>query len=145
MTRTEYDVFHRSPRKRIVADIQFAPRPQHPSVLCAGPLAIENPLNLDAALEIHYNPDVGSKVFTIISRSAGGPICRLCVDGTAHHPHGRSHKHRLGSPECPRQNLRTYVEDRPDLSGKSIEELFGIFCQLASITHEGGFAPPEDP
>ena len=100
-------------------------------------------LSLDAVLEIHYNPDVGSKVFIIVSRTAGGPICRLCVDGTAHHPHGRSHKHRLGSADCPKQNLRTHVEDRADLSGKSIEELFGIFCKLASITHDGKFSPPE--
>jgi len=144
MTRTEYDVFHRASAKRIEADISFFPRPQHPSTLMAGPLPIQNAVDVDAFLEIHYHPKVGSKVFTIVSRSAGGPICRLCVDGVEHKPHGRSHKHRLGSPVCPRENLKSHIETREDLSGKDISELFRIFCTLANITHAGQFTPPNE-
>jgi hypothetical protein len=144
VTRAEYDVFHQYPEKRIDGDIAFAPRPSHPSILMAGPLPIVNPHVADARLEIHYNPEVGSKIFTIVSASAQGAICRLCVDGQSHDPYGRSHKHRLQTPTCPRQNLKHNIVTHPELSGQSIVDLFSYFCQVTNIQFGGQFTPPAD-
>jgi hypothetical protein len=73
-----------------------------------------------------------------------GPICRLDVDGAAHRPAGRSHKHSLVTERCPDWNLRDGVEDRPDLAGRPLAEVFAIFCAMAGIVHEGVFdLPPE--
>jgi len=34
------------------------------------------------------------------------------------------------------------VDDRADLTRKTVTELFEIFCRMADITHEGTFFPP---
>ncbi len=141
MTRAEYEHFLNTEDKRIEANVTFTQRPQHPSILASGSLKIDNPLRIDATLEIHYNPDADSKVFSIVVADVG-PVCRLCVDNTPHRQLGRSHKHRLGTPECPKQNLRDHVEDRPDLAGRGVEELFQTFCELARIQHIGTFTAP---
>lgn len=142
MTRTEYEAFHGEAGKVIPDDIAFAPRKQHGSILMAGPIKIHSKLVPDARLEIHFNRHTLAKIFCICSEVAGGPICRLCVDGLSHHPCGRSHKHRLNAPRCPKDNLKVIVEDRPDLSGKSMRDLFAEFCSITSITHTGSFIPP---
>ena len=36
-------------------------------------------------------------------------------------------------------NLRDGVIDRPDLSGRSVEELFKTFCDMAQIDFTGSF------
>lgn len=125
-----------------IADIRFTTSKENASFLTSGSLAIENPILTSARLIIKYNPEVGSKIFLIVVDE--GAICRLCVDGTIHKPCGRSHKHRFGTPECPRQNLDRFVEDRPDLSGRKVAELFAEFCTLSVITHRGIFTPPAE-
>ncbi len=73
-----------------------------------------------------------------------GRICRLDVDGTAHRPAGRSHKHSVQSERCSDRNLPDGVIDRADLSGRSLAELFAVFCEMAQITHLGTFEPPAE-
>lgn len=92
-------------------------------------------------LNINFNPEVGSKTFNVTAAGVG-PICRLDVDGPAHRPVGRSHKHSLQTDRCPERNLPDNVDDRADLAGKTLSELFAIFCEMADITHEGTFFPP---
>jgi hypothetical protein len=55
---------------------------------------------------------------------------------------GRSHKHSLQTDRCPERNLPDNVDDRADLAGKTVTELFAIFCEMADITHLGTFFPP---
>ena len=86
---------------------------------------------------------MGSKTFNVVFIGLG-PICRLDVDGTAHRPAGRSHKHALATPRCPDQNLRQ-VTDRPDLSGSSLRAVFEAFCAMAQIEHLGAFEEPAGP
>ncbi len=102
---------------------------------------IENDSAVALRLNINYNPEVGSKTFNVTAGGVG-PICRLDVDGPAHRPAGRSHKHSLQTDRCPERNLPDNVDDRADLAGKTIAELFAIFCQMADITHQGTFFPP---
>jgi hypothetical protein len=71
-----------------------------------------------------------------------GPICRLDVDGVAHRPAGRSHKHSLRTERCPGENLPLAPKDRPDLSGLPLRELFVEFCRMARIEHRGAFEAP---
>jgi hypothetical protein len=40
---------------------------------------------------------------------------------------------------CPERNLPDNVHDRPDLAGKTMTELFKIFCEMADIAHMGTF------
>ncbi|MFC7331954.1 hypothetical protein [Rhodocista pekingensis] len=73
-----------------------------------------------------------------------GPICRLEVDGRPHKPAGRSHKHALHTPDCPRENLKRGVIDRGDLNGQSLKAVFDAFCRMAHIIHVGELiVPPE--
>ena len=67
------------------------------------------------------------------------------VDGTPHRPAGRSHKHALQSERCPDRNLPDGVVDRADLSGKSVRELFDVFCAIGNIEYIGAFESPDSP
>ena len=142
MTRTEFDQFRDLSGKKIQGDISFCVKKNHPSILAAERIKIVNTLGVDALLDIHYNPDADSKVFTIVSAKANGPICRLCVDNGPHPPCMHSHKHALLTPSCPRNNLKLDVTDRPELDGRSIAHVFGVFCKLLGIQHCGTFQPP---
>lgn len=92
-------------------------------------------------LNINYNPEVGSKVFNVRAEDVG-PICRLCVDGTAHGDMGRSHKHSLQAARCPDRNLPDGVIAKPELSGCSLRECFEKFCEMAGVEHRGQFQEP---
>jgi hypothetical protein len=142
LNRNEFNDLRDLDAKRIDANIIFSPRKQHPSILSAEGIVIVNEVGVDAVLEIHYNPESDSKVFSVMVPSAGGQICRLCVDGNPHPPCGRSHKHSLGTPECPKQNLKSEVVDLPALAGKPIDELFEEFCRMAKIQFNGEFNAP---
>lgn len=142
MTRTEFEQFRDLPGKTIEGDISFVPKRNHPSIIAAERIKIVNALGVDAILEIHYNPDADSKVFTIVSANANGPICRLCVDNGPHPPYMHSHKHALRTPGCPRNNLKSDVTDKPEFDGRPIGQVFLDFCALLSIRHNGTFNPP---
>jgi hypothetical protein len=139
--RTGFEALRDLPHKRIEQDIAFTQRRPTAPLLIAEDLRIANTANVDLRLSIMHNPDVGSTTFNVHVPGTG-PICRLDVDGPPHRPCGRSHKHSLQTERCPDRNLPDAVADRPDLSGKSVTELFAEFCQMASITHAGRFEAP---
>ena len=143
MNRTEFEALRDLANKSINGDIRFSRRQAMLPAITAEGIAIENDGGVELRLNITFNPTVGSKTFNVHVPGVG-PICRLDVDGTAHRPAGRSHKHSLTSDRCPDRNLPDNVRDRPDLSGKSLRELFGVFCQLGQIVHVGTFEAPDE-
>jgi hypothetical protein len=142
VTRTEFEQFRDLPGKTIDRNIDFTVKKNHPSLLAAERIPIKNALGLGANLEIHYNRKTEGKILTIIVVEANGPICRLCVDNGPHPPCMRSHKHALMTPRCPRDNLKLGVEDKSELDGKTMLEVFAVFCGLVKIQHNGIFHPP---
>jgi hypothetical protein len=141
MDRATFEAVRDIPGKIIRDDIRLVARRQTQPALVAENIAIENESGVVLRLNINYNPEIGSKTFNVTAAGIG-PICRLDVDGPAHRPVGRSHKHSLQTERCAERNLPDNVEDRADLAGKPLIELFVIFCQMAGITHEGAFLPP---
>lgn len=107
-------------------------------------IEIENSLGISLKLNLRFDPEIGSKTVNVVAVGAGGPICRIDVDGPPHRPAGRSHKHSLQTDKCPDRNLPDGVTDRSDLSGKTIKEIFTAFCEMAKIAHEGNFASPPE-
>ncbi len=142
MNRTEFEGLRDIPDKVIREDIRFSRRQATMPALIADGIAIRNSGDVDLRLNITFNPEVGSKTFNVHVPGVG-PVCRLDVDGPAHRPAGRSHKHALQSERCPDRNLPDGVSDRPDLSGKSLRDLFDVFCELGKITYEGTFESPD--
>jgi len=139
--RKDFEALRDIPGKVIKTDIRLVPRRQTQPAMVADNIEIENGSGTVLKLNISYNPEVGSKTFNVTAVGIG-PICRLDVDGPAHRPAGRSHKHSLQTDRCPDRNLPDGVIDRPDLAGTSVTDLFVIFCKLAEISHEGTFHPP---
>lgn len=137
MDRAAFEAVRNFPGKVIRGEIRLVARQQNRPVLVAENIAIENDSGVALKLNISYNPEVGSKTFNVTAAGIG-PICRLDVDGPAHRPAGRSHKHSLQTERCPDRN----VDDRPDLAGKTVTELFKIFCEMADIAHTGIFFTP---
>lgn len=138
VNRTQFEAVRDVPGKVIRADIRFSRR----QALTVEGIVITNDAAVDLRLNITFNPEVGSKTFNVHVPGVG-PICRLDVDGPAHRPAGRSHKHSLRTERCPDRNLPDGVVDKPELSGQSVRELFDFFCELAQIRHEGTFEAPD--
>jgi hypothetical protein len=138
--RKDFETLRDMPDKVIRGDIRLVQRRQtHPAMVAE--IEIHNSSSTALKLNITYNPEIGSKTFNVTAVGIG-PICRLDVDGPAHRPAGRSHKHSVQTDRCPERSLPDGVIDRPDLAGRSVIELFSIFCQMAHIAHEGTFYPP---
>lgn len=141
MERDEFEALRDLPGKRITVDVRFsAPRNASPLYVAEG-IAIENDANVELRLNVNFNPLAGSKTFNVVLLGVG-PICRLDVDGPAHAPAGRSHKHALQTTRCSDRNLPDGVVDRPELAGLPLEEAFAIFCKQAHITFTGRIAWP---
>lgn len=141
VNRADFEAIRDIPGKVIKGDIRLSAKKQTSPALVADGIVIENAAGAQLKLNISYNPQSGAKTFNV-TVAGGGPICRLDVDGPAHRPAGRGHKHSLQTERCPDANLPDGVADRPDLLGKPISELFEIFCEMAKIDHEGTFYPP---
>ncbi|MGA3121351.1 MAG: hypothetical protein ABSF69_11345 [Polyangiaceae bacterium] len=141
MDRTTFEALRDLKEKRIERDIAFVLRRPTAPLLTTDDIQILNGNGVDLRLSITHISEVGSTTFNVHVPGTG-PICRLDVDGPAHRPCGRSHKHSLQTERCPDRNLPDDVIDRPDLSRKSIPDLFREFCRMASITHVGGFDAP---
>jgi hypothetical protein len=139
--RQDFEALRDIPDKVIRGDIRLVQRRQTLPAMVADNVEIENSSGTVLKLNISYNPEVGSKTFNVTAAGIG-PICRLDVDGPAHRPAGRSHKHSVQTDRCPDRNLPDGVIERADLAGKSVADLFAIFCQIANITHEGTFHSP---
>lgn len=143
MERGDFEALRDVPDKFIDVDIRFARRDQMRPALVAESMVIENGLGIQLRLQITFNPETGAKNFNVFVPGVG-PICRLDVDGPPHPGAGRSHKHSLRTNRCPDRNLPDGVVDRPDLAGRSVRELFGVFCQMACISHRGIFVAPDE-
>jgi len=143
MNRTEFEALRDLLDKKIRQDIRLSPGRGHLHSFVAEDIPIENSENIDARITVTFNPDRDAKIINVHVPGLG-PICRLCVDGAAHRPFGRSHKHSLQTERCPERNLPDGVVDMPTLSGQSLDEVFREFCRMANIVHEGALiVPPE--
>ena len=98
--RKDFEALRDIPGKVIKTDIRLVPRRQTQPAMVADNIEIENSSGTVLKLNISYNPEVGSKTFNVTAVGIG-PICRIDVDGTAHWPAGRSHKHSLQTERCP--------------------------------------------
>ncbi|WAS93277.1 hypothetical protein [Nannocystis punicea] len=138
MNRDEFEAIRDIPDKVIETNIKLSQRANTAPARVADGIVIQNSSGVALRLNISFNPESGAKTLNVCAAGVG-PICRLDVDGPAHRPAGRSHKHSLQTPRCPGKNLPTGVQDRPELSGQTISELFLLFCKLAKIEHRGTF------
>lgn len=143
MDRTTFEALRDLSEKVISADIRFVRRAALAPVLVAEGIRIDNSSGVELVLTVSYNERVGSKTINVhVPRL--GPICRLDVDGPAHRPAGRSHKHSLQNERCPDRNLPDGVIDRPDLEGSTLRQVFTEFCRIAGIEHLGLLVPPDE-
>lgn len=143
MNRSEFEAIRGLPEKRIRADIRFVKaRATAPAVVADG-IVVENTAGTELRMNLSFNPESGSKTINVYVPGLG-PICRLDVDGPAHRPAGRSHKHALQTERCPDRNLPDAVADRPELSGKAFRDVFKAFCDMARIEHDGTIDAPDE-
>ena len=143
MDGSEFRRLRDLPGKCIIGDIRLAQRSDISAAWEAKDILITNDDGVDARLTIQLVSETGAKTLNV--KVAGvGPICRLEVDSRPHAPAGRSHKHALHTPDCPRDNLKRDVTDRSDLNGRPLKAVFDAFCQMAQITHEGALIVPPD-
>ena len=142
MNRTEFEALRDLPNKRIQQEIRFARRGALKPAIEADNIVIENAHGVDLRMNLHFNPETGSKTVNVYVPGTG-PICRLDVDGAKHGDAGRSHKHALVTERCPDRNLPDNVTARGDLSGKSMRIVFDEFCRIGTISFDGDFGDPE--
>lgn len=143
MDRNEFERLRDLSGKRIVGDIRLTQRSDISAAWEAKDIAIVNAEGVDARLTVQIVSETGAKTLNV-KVTGVGPICRLEVDSRPHKPAGRSHKHALHTPECPRENLKRGVIDRGDLNGQSLNAVFDAFCRMAHIVHDGALiVPPE--
>lgn len=143
MDRTTFEALRDLPGKVISGDIRFARRAVLAPLLVAEGIRIDNTDGVELVLTVSYNERVGSKTINVHVPGLG-PICRLDVDGPAHRPAGRSHKHSLQKERCPDRNLPDGVIDRPDLAGSTLRQVFTEFCRIADIKHLGQLDTPDE-
>ncbi|HEY0832638.1 MAG TPA: hypothetical protein VGE72_01910 [Azospirillum sp.] len=143
MDRSAFERLRDLPGKRIVGDIRLVQRNDVSAAWEAKDIPISNAEGVDARLTVQVVSETGAKTLNV-KITGVGPICRLEVDSRPHRPAGRSHKHALRTPDCPRENLKRSVIDRSDLSGLPLNRVFDAFCQMAHIVHEGALIIPPD-
>jgi hypothetical protein len=134
MDRAEFEALLNRPGKRISEPIALAPDALQPRKLIARGV-IRTSDGFEATLHVRFDSRTFSKTINVVVDGVG-PICRLDVDGARHRTEGRNHKHDLRSERCPQRNLPEAVA-RPELSGRSVEDIFSIFCREAGIRNEG--------
>lgn len=142
MNRTEFEALRDLPGKRISQDVRLVRRAALRPAMEAE-VRIENGQGVDLRMNIHMNPETGSKTVNVYVPGTG-PICRADVDGTRHGDAGRSHKHAMATERCPDRNLPDDVAMRADLSGRSMQQVFDDFCARARIEFTGAFFSPEE-
>jgi hypothetical protein len=142
MNRLDFETLRDLPGKTIGVPIRLSQKQATQPLLTADRIPIENSQGATLWMNINYNPETGAKGINV-TLVGEGPICRLDVDGSVHGDAGRSHKHSVQDEASVRRGLREGVVPRPDLSGKTIREVFEGFCAAARITHTGEFQDPE--
>jgi len=143
MDRGEFEALRNERNKMIEGPIRLVRRAATSPALFVDGITIHAVSSNDVRLSLAYNPEIGSKTCNVYVPGVG-PICRLDVDGPAHRPAGRSHKHSLQTSRCPDRNLPDGVLDRPDLAGRSFREVFQAFCEMAHIVHNGELIIPDE-
>jgi len=142
MNHHEFQALRDLPDKQVRDDIRFsASRDNHHS-LTFNKMVVHNTDGWTVMLNGTYKPGIGTISFNFVVQEAGGPVCRIDVNGTIHKNAGRTHKHDLTHDDDPRNNLPHAVA-RPDLVGKTAQQVWDELCQQAQITHLGTFHPPE--
>jgi hypothetical protein len=109
MTRAEFELLRNLPGKRIVAKIEFLQSNQLRPNLTFENVKVENELAMDVVLNGTFKPDLPSVTYNFHVNSAGGPVCRVCVNGAVHPGAGRTHKHELRQERDPSRNLPAAV------------------------------------
>jgi hypothetical protein len=135
MDKGEFERLRNLPGKRIDGDIVLK-KNSNRRPLRAAKVPIINSEGADAFLYIEWNEETDAKTLNVFVTGTG-PICRLEVDARPHHDAGRSHKHDLVTPDCPSENLKRNAMGRSDLQGKDLLSIFGVFCKMADINHNG--------
>jgi len=141
MDRAEFEALRDLPGKRIDVDIILTRGAGAGTAQRSQRVPIVNGAGVLLQLDVTYNPQTNAKIMNVSSRTAGGPICRLCVDSTVHKADGRDHKHSLRTPECPSNNL-PFATARPELRGATIQQVLAVFCEEANITLNGQLRLP---
>lgn len=136
MNRLEFEALRDLPGKVIRDSVRLTQKQAFRPLMTAERIPIENSAGYPLVVNINFNPETGSKGINV-TLIGEGPICRLDVDGTSHGTAGRSHKHSVQDEHSIRRSLRDAVIPRSDLSGKSLREVFGDFCDKAQISFTG--------
>lgn len=143
MDRAQFETLRDLPDKVIYEEIVFAANKNAAPTVLFGPVPVYNSLNIEVMLHAHFNPNIPSLTFNFSVKDAGGPICRVDVNGNIHGNAGRTHKHELMTPDCPRLNLPTAnARGDFDLTTMTPHEVWNIVCAEANITHRAGFQNP---
>lgn len=142
MTRAEFELLRNLPDKRIAADIAFQQSKATSPNLTFENVPVENSLGLEVLVNGTFKPNLPCVTYNFHIKTAGGPVCRVCVNGTKHGNAGRTHKHDLRHESDPRNNLPTAVA-RPDFQNKTAREVWATLITQANIQHTGTFTDPE--
>jgi hypothetical protein len=143
MNRSEFEALRELPGKRIRGDIRFVRTKTTAPAVVADGIVVENAADTELRMNLSCNLESGAKTINVYVPGVG-PICRLDVDGPAHRQVGRSHKHSLQTDRCPDRNLPEEVKARPELSGKTLRDVFEAFCVIAKIEHDGTIESPDE-
>lgn len=135
MNKREFETLRKLEGKRIEGDVQLRPDPSGGRVMRAKDVIVHNEIGWPVAVDIHYDPRF-PKLVVNFSVDGVGPICRVCVNGTAHKTVGRHHKHTLRAESDPSQNL-PHAVTRPDYSTLPLEQVWNLICREANIAHNG--------
>lgn len=142
MNKNEFDALRNLPDKKIAEDIRFLSSKDNHHSLSFSKIPVLGASGWTVLLNGTYKPATGGMSFNFVIQEAGGPVCRVDVNGTIHKDVGRTHKHNLTHDDDPRNNLPHAVA-RTDLQGKSAKEVWDDLCLRANIIHTGTFFAPE--
>ncbi|MCA3269660.1 MAG: hypothetical protein INF44_04835 [Thalassospira sp.] len=126
--------------KTIDVDIVFTQPRETALVFVASRIPINSSSGVKANLDIRYVPVNDYSCFNVTIEGTG-QVCRLEHNANVHRNAGRDHKHTLQNEDCPQKDIPSAVSF-PGLSGKTVKEIFTIFCKSAHINHSGDFIEP---
>jgi hypothetical protein len=141
ISRQDFESLRDLPNKTIKENIIFKEDKNVSPNLIFEKVKIHTSLDYEIELNGTYKPSHDSVTFNFIQRGVG-PICRFDVNSTVHGDAGRTHKHSLHKESDQRGNLPV-AHSRPDLEGKSVEEIWKMICRQSKIQHQGRLIFPE--
>jgi hypothetical protein len=141
ISRQDFESLRDLPNKTISEDIVFRANKNVSPNLTFEKVKVQNTLGYDIELNGTYKPSHDSSTFNFIQRGVG-PICRFDINSTVHKDVGRTHKHTLHNENDPSRNLPV-AHPRPDLDGKSVQEIWKTICKQSKIKHQGRLILPK--